>query len=697
MNSKYHKKLGKSLFSPDEVNFAIAAICSTTLGLFLSLALVIKSAPKEPASANKLPSQTAPLTLDDIDNIIHHNLNANSSKSHRLSTNNLSSQTGIKKQEAIVDEIPSTDSGSNEGLEEIPPTPRKKGGIELSSAAPSEGIPPTPRSKGGIELSSAAPSEGIPPTPRSKGGIELSSAAPSVTPINGNQPLFPILKTAVRFTGKHWLEEITTVRQIKQENKPHESAKTAEQIAPSTRNDRILELTSQDAIILSLQNNRDIKNAYLQRIIERQDLAIAEAKFTPNFTPSVEVVYNRNQIGAIATNQGEFNLGANLVVKIPTGAEISATWAGVRQAQNTLDSSTIVDQNSLVQNISLNFTQPLLRNFGTDINRASIEIARLNEQANILNLKNTLINNITITLRAYRSLLQAQEALKIQEIALASTQRQLESIDALIEAGRRARIDRTQAETNLANRQLDLLAASNQLEAAKLDLISILDIDKTIQVVAIEQPAINHRELTSWDRESALSISLANNIDYLQSLIDIEIAKIDLLLAENNQKWDLSLQANYLNNLSNNTENNNDLRAGISLSRTFGDRSLDSEVDRSKIKLEIVQNTLEEQREELEISVINVLRDVEFNLQQLEQAKKTRELSEQQLKNEQDKLKLGVGNTRLIDVLDFEQDLVNAKNQELNATIAYLNALTDLYATLGITLDQWDITIEPEN
>lgn len=110
-----------------------------------------------------------------------------------------------------------------------------------------------------------------------------------------------------------------------------------------------------------------------------------------------------------------------------------------------------------------------------------------------------------------------------------------------------------------------------------------------------------------------------------------------------------------------------------------------------------MQNTLEEQREELEISVINVLRDVEFNLQQLEQAKKTRELSEQQLKNEQDKLKLGVGNTRLIDVLDFEQDLVNAKNQELNATIAYLNALTDLYATLGITLDQWDITIEPEN
>lgn len=182
-----------------------------------------------------------------------------------------------------------------------------------------------------------------------------------------------------------------------------------------------------------MPNNRDIKNAYLQRIIERQDLAIAEDKFTPNFTPSVELVYNRNQLGAIAANQGNLNLGANLVGKIPTGAEISATWAADRQAQNTLGSSTIT----------------------------------------------------------------------------------------------------------------------------------------------------------------------------------------------------------------------NDLRAGISLSRTFGDRHLESQVERSQIQLEIEQNNLEEQRENLEISVINSLRDVEFTLKQVEQAQRARELSEQQLKNEREKLRLGVGNTRL--------------------------------------------------
>lgn len=699
INSKSQKKLGRSLFSLGDEKFAIAVILSTTAGLFLSLALVIKYVPKQPANANNITSKTTPITLDDIDKIIHHNLNANSSKSHRLSNNNLSHQTDIKKQAAIVQEIPST--------------PRSKGGIELLSAAPSparsEDIPPTPRKKGDIELSSAATSKEIPPTLLKKGGFESTSAATSAAPITQNQPLLPILKTAVRFTGKHWLQEIATVHknkpenqpenqpENKQENKPNESPQPAEQLSTPRPASQILELTSKDAIILSLQNNRDIKNAYLQRIIQRQDLAIAEDKFTPNFTPSVQLVYNRNQLGAIAANQGNLNLGANLVVKISTGAEISATWAADRQAQNTLGSSTITDENRLGQNISLNFTQPLLRGFGSDVNRASIEIARLNEAANILSLKNTLISNITTTLRAYRNLLRSQEALKIQEIALKSAETQLEYIDALIEAGRRARIDRIQAETNLANRQVSLLAASNRLEEARLDLISILDIDKNIQVVAIEQPATDDLELISWSPESAQKISLENNIDYLQALISIELAKIDLLLAEDSQKWDLGLNASYTNNLSNTAENNNDLRAGISLSRTFGDRDLESQVERSQIQLKIVQNNLEEQRENLEISVINRLRDVEFSLKQVEQAQRARELSEQQLDNEREKLRLGVEGSRLIDVLNFEQELVDAKNEELNATIDYLNALANLYATLGITLDRWDITIEPEN
>lgn len=214
--------------------------------------------------------------------------------------------------------------------------------------------------------------------------------------------------------------------------------------------------------------------------------------------------------------------------------------------------------------------------------------------------------------------------------------------------------------------------------------------------MATEKPSPDNLELVSFNQEDAKEIALSNNVDYLRSLINIEQAKINLSLAQNDKNWDLDLNAGYQNNLNNTAENNNEFSASISLRREFGDREFENQVERSQIQLEIAQNNLQEQQENLEIETIDALRDVEFSLQQLEQAKQARELSEQQLENEREKLRLGVAGSRLLDVLNFENDLVNAKNAELIAQIDYLNALTSLYATLGITLERWEITVEPE-
>lgn len=44
----------------------------------------------------------------------------------------------------------------------------------------------------------------------------------------------------------------------------------------------------------------------------------------------------------------------------------------------------------------------------------------------------------------------------------------------------------------------------------------------------------------------------------------------------------------------------------------------------------------------------------------------------------------------------FEDELVNAQNQELNAVIEYLNSLTLLEQTLGVTLDRWNVFLQEE-
>jgi outer membrane protein TolC len=61
-----------------------------------------------------------------------------------------------------------------------------------------------------------------------------------------------------------------------------------------------------------------------------------------------------------------------------------------------------------------------------------------------------------------------------------------------------------------------------------------------------------------------------------------------------------------------------------------------------------------------------------------------------------EKIKLGFQGRRLLDLVDFQSKLNEAQNNELNAKIDYLNALTNLDKSLGITLDTLGITLEQQ-
>ena len=230
-------------------------------------------------------------------------------------------------------------------------------------------------------------------------------------------------------------------------------------------------LVLQDVVVLVLANNTEIKNAYLDRIVDRGELAVAEDKFKPDFTPTLSVSTNR--IGN--TTNTNSNLDAKLVMKIPTGAEISFGWNGNTEINN-------INNNSFEQKLQLNIRQPLLRGAGITVNKASIKLARINEQSNILNLKSILTDTITTSILAYRELLQAQEAVKIEQLSLKNAQESLEVTKALIAAGRVAPVEIVQAEASIANRRLSLVAAQNSLESSKLALLAILDIDKNTNI-----------------------------------------------------------------------------------------------------------------------------------------------------------------------------------------------------------------------
>ncbi|WP_375472196.1 TolC family protein [uncultured Nostoc sp.] len=444
-------------------------------------------------------------------------------------------------------------------------------------------------------------------------------------------------------------------------------------------NPQEIKLKLADVIVLVLANNRTIKNAYLDRIIQRKDLQVAENKFAPYFTPSLSFTVDQLGNNGITSGNPGVDLDTQISVKIPTGGEVSFGWTNNNQFSNLND-------NSFLQSLNLGFSQPLLRGAGTQINKADIKAAQLNEQNNILGLKSILSETITNAILAYRELLQAQERLKIQQLALKNAEDSLQITQALINAGREAPIAIIQNQASVANQEVSVLAAQNQLEGRKLALLQILDIDQNTKIFAAELPTIKP---TILEFNNLKEIALKNQPSYLQSQLNLERSKIEVLLADNDKRWDLNFNVS----LNNTTNTSTDVRTGISLSRSFGDLSREQRPERSRIELRKAQISLEDSRSTLEIQLADIIRDVNLSFSQVKLAQQATELSEKQLDVEQQKQKLGRG-SGIFQIIQQQTALVEARNAELDATINYLNTLTNLDLLLGTTLNTWQVTIE---
>lgn len=451
-----------------------------------------------------------------------------------------------------------------------------------------------------------------------------------------------------------------------------------------------VELTLDDVIILGLENNRTIKNQYLDRIVQRQDLIVAEDKFNPNFTPSLSINWRDISQGTSTVMSNGLELSAGLVIKIPTGGELNMGWVGQRQQENNSGS----ERDVLRQNLELTFKQPLLRGAGAKVNRADIEVARITETIYLLDLKSILIDKITEIIVSYRSVLQAQEQVKIALQSLENAKKEVENTQVFIDAGRKPRADLITVQAQVADREIALLSSQNNLKQRRLDLLELLDIDEDVNIMASENLEIQPPTL---DIDRIRQSSLEHQPIYLQARLNLERAKTQLIIAENNRRWNIDVETVVRHDPAPNIiENRTELSAGLTFSKALGDHSIERDFQRSKVDISKAENNLKETMQNVNTEVTKNLQDIELNFKQVELSRRRTQLAQQQLFNQVEKIKLGVDGATLLDLVRFQSDLDDAKNNELNAKIDYLNALTNLEKSLGITLDIWNITLEQQ-
>ena len=453
-----------------------------------------------------------------------------------------------------------------------------------------------------------------------------------------------------------------------------------------------IDLTLKDAVVLTLGNNRSLINARLDRAVERFSLRVEENRYRPHVTigPYVDGSDDRNS-GWSATA----GVSSKAVLRIPTGGAFALDWRGSGENREALSGQRYFNE------LRFTFTQPLLRGAGADIDTASVWIARLTEDINVLALREATADVVSSVIRSYRVHMQAERQVDIRRKSLERARNQLAVNETLVGTGRMAERDLVQTQADIAGRELDLLVAENRLDAARLALTDIMDVDSGTRFWLVDRL---DPESAQADVEHALETALENRYDYRRALLRVENAETRALVARDGRQWDLSLtlsatasHADEFPGSAASGRDNLDYGAGLRLAIPIGRAAVDpAELAhlRASTELTKARNDLANLRQRIEIEVSNAVREVTLSARQIDLARAARVLTEQKTEIEQEKLRLGLSSS--FRVVASEEDLVATQNRELNAIIAHLDAWTALDRTLGVTLDKWNIEIRAE-
>ena len=443
---------------------------------------------------------------------------------------------------------------------------------------------------------------------------------------------------------------------------------------------------------MALRNNRGLLGARLDRVVERFSLQVAENRFRPQVTVGPYVESTRT---APSADTGTAGLTSAVTLRVPTGGEFVVRLDG---GGSTGD---VAPESRWQSAIELAFRQPLLRGAGTEIDTAPVRIARVEERIAVLALGQAVTDVVSATIGRYRDYMRAEHRVAIRAGSLERARELLAVNELLVGTGRMAERDIVQTRADIASRELRLIAARNDLDAARLALTDILDVDSGTEIRLADTLTDTGNPVPApTDLERAVERALLHRPDYLRAVLGIRNAETRVAVAKDALRWDLSATLSARFTRSGETigfggPGESDYGIRLDLAIPLSPAAVDPdrrEHVAASVALRKARNELADLRQRIDIEVRNAVREVELSRRQVALARTARELVDEKTEIEKEKLRLGLSSN--FHLVAFEDDLVAAENSELDARIAWLNSLTSLDRTLGVTLERWNIELE---
>lgn len=460
--------------------------------------------------------------------------------------------------------------------------------------------------------------------------------------------------------------------------------------APDSRHKKTKRLSLREAILLALRYNPNIQNAELDRIIQRYQLRLANNEFELQYALAGSAVAERTRFSGVGSRNTSSALATpELNLKTKLGTQLSLN----------LDNN-VANYNSYTPVINFSLTQPLLRGFGKDANEAGLLDAIDNEWLNKLNLQQSVIDQITQVIIAYRSLILSGNNLENQRLQLKEARKTFEINEKKIEAGQLEPTGNIQQSYQIESLSLLVEQAENDFNTAAQDLLQTIGLDPQMRLSVPSDVALD--KIIVPNLKESIEIAFNHNTQFLAQKMLLRADERAYKVAKNQQLWQLDVGANVQSGQVSDVDGNNGFRniysgqnlteaARITLTVPINDVSRRSQLINAKVRLEKDRLNLIAAKRALETNITNIINNINSLAKRYQLAQKQVKLAAQSYELEKKKLAAGIATA--LDVNNTQNQLIQAQAGLISAKIAYLNQLSALQRLLGTTLDHWQIKL----
>jgi outer membrane protein TolC len=232
-------------------------------------------------------------------------------------------------------------------------------------------------------------------------------------------------------------------------------------------------LSLNDAVKRALENNNDIEVARDDVRFAETQLRALEGIFDPIFaiTPQYDrrISPQQSQLGGgSVTSTTTYSWSPSVQKQFGRGG--GSYFLQFQNSHTDTSSSFSLLNPFYSSNLSLGFTQPLLRDRSIDNNRRQIRIQRKRLDQSDADFRQRTIDVITRVQQAYWELVFALRDQQNQLANLNLSRESLRNIEAQIAAGAKAPLERAEVQTELANRETALYSAIQTVAIAENNL-----------------------------------------------------------------------------------------------------------------------------------------------------------------------------------------------------------------------------------